>query len=211
MLHPVAVCALIHQNTSPKLIPLKPSPCIHTVRWQSDQFTSALHPVLNLLLITTFVSASLLSSTLCPVLRHLSMHGLRVHVAGHKDRVAAARGALCWPDGVSQLQLSLYLNPTQPDPLLLPQPRQACYCSLPLHALCTSQPYHFRTAEDKDPSSSICQNLIINAHTTFNSVIFIMLSNNCSTELFTASLFDILYNYSSSPFRFLFHYIQCVH
>ncbi|XP_057210804.1 eyes absent homolog 3 isoform X1 [Triplophysa rosa] len=56
------------------------------------------------------------------------------HVAGLKDRVAAARGALCWPDGVSQLQLRLYLNPTQPDPLHLPQPRQACYRSLSFSA-----------------------------------------------------------------------------
>lgn len=61
------------------------------------------------------------------------MHGLRRHVARLKDR--AARGALCWSDGISQLQLSLYLNPTQPDPLLLPQPRQACYRYL---SLCVS-------------------------------------------------------------------------
>lgn len=69
------------------------------------------------------------------------MHGLRRHVAGLKDRVEAARGALCWSDGVSQLQLSLYLNPTQPDPLLLPQPRQACYRSLSLCLYTLSAPH----------------------------------------------------------------------
>ncbi|KTG38123.1 hypothetical protein cypCar_00042598 [Cyprinus carpio] len=130
-----------------------------------------LHPVLNLPLITSFISASPFSSTLCPLPLplHLSMHGLRHHVAGLKDRVAAARGALCWSDGVSQLQLSLYLNPTQPDPLLLPQPRQACYRSL---SLCVSTcSLHLSALAIRDRCGERpAKTTSINAHTAFHSV-----------------------------------------
>lgn len=149
-----------------------------------------LHPVLNLPLITSFISASPLSSTLCPLPLHLSMHGLRCHVARLKDRVAAARCALCWSDGVSQLQLCLYLNPSQPDPLLLPQPRQACYCSLSLsvclhtlsapHSLSNMGPLRRKTCPI--PSAKTTS---INAHTAFHSVILTM------TVLFGCSTFCI--------------------
>lgn len=100
------------------------TPYAHRSHRSTFQVTSCSQPPSNHL----FQFCILLSSTR-PLMLHLSVHGLRHHVAGLKDRVPAARGALCWPDGVSQLQLRLYFNPTQPDPLHLPQPRQACYYS----------------------------------------------------------------------------------